>query len=180
MVKAKSILSWLALGVAMLPAPAVASAATAGKGRRSAASPRSPARSRNLWATIDICSPKDQRNTVGIRGSMPGDGNAQDTIMMRFRLQYMDSTTHRWVDLASAASGMIAVGGAQVTRQGGFSFGLVPRAGTPAYTLRGAVDFQWRHGKRVLASVSRFTTAGHRKVEHADPPNFSAATCRIG
>jgi hypothetical protein len=46
--------------------------------------------------------------------------------------------------------------------------------------LRGVVSFQWRRGTRVVESVTRPTTAGHRSLAGADPPNFSAATCSIG
>ena len=49
-------------------------------------------RSRELWSTIDVCSPAAQPNTVGVRGSMPGDRHGHDKMYMRFRLQYMDTT----------------------------------------------------------------------------------------
>ncbi len=42
--------------------------------RADADSQHSLLHSRELWATVDVCNPKDQPNTVGIRGSMPGDG----------------------------------------------------------------------------------------------------------
>ncbi len=60
-------------------------------------------KSRELWATIDVCSPIDQPDTVGIRGSMPGDGHAGDRVYMSFRLQYMNPS-QQWVDVAGALS----------------------------------------------------------------------------
>jgi hypothetical protein len=132
-----------------------------------------------LWATIDVCNPADQRYTVGIRGSMPGDGQAHDTMMMRFRLQYMDATLARWVDLASADSAFLPVGAARSARQAGRSFVLLPPGGRSAFTLRGVVSFQWRRGAKVLATLSRTTTSGHQSLAGADPANFSASTCRI-
>ena len=60
--------------------------------------------SHELWATIDVCSPHNQPHTVGVRGSMPGNGVAHDKMYMSFRLQYMDTTTKRWVDLVSEAT----------------------------------------------------------------------------
>lgn len=136
--------------------------------------------SHELWATIDVCNPKDQPNTVGIRGSMPGDGRAQDKMYMSFRLQIM-SATKRWVDLVAGASpNYVAVGSSATARQGGRSFQLVPVAGKPASQLRGVVDFQWRHGKTVLFKISRPSTAGHPALAGADPAGFSAASCLIG
>ena len=160
------------------------SAATAGARTRaeSAVAPRSLRLSPALWATIDVCNPADQPDTVGIRGSMPGDKRARDALFMRFRLQYrLAGAPVRWVDLGGgAASGFVNVGSARSAHQAGWSFQLMPPAGRPATTLRGAVTFQWRRGSLVLASISRATTAGHTSLAGADPSNFSAATCSIG
>jgi hypothetical protein len=136
--------------------------------------------SRSLWSTIDVCNPSDQRDTVGVRGSMPGDGHARDRMYMAFRLQYLNSGGV-WVDLAgSSPRHYVFVGAAASARQSGRSFQLMPVAGRPAATLRGVVDFQWRRGQRVLLSVSRPTSAGHVSVAGADPAGFSAARCVIG
>jgi hypothetical protein len=137
--------------------------------------------SRVLWATIDVCSPADQPNYVGVRGSMPGDKHPHDKMYMRFRLQYQDSAKKRWVDLASARSpSFVYVGPGSTVRQGGRSFQLVPRTGKPAVSMRGVVEYQWRRGNTVLQSTSRPTSAGHKSVAGADPPGYSSATCDIG
>ncbi len=137
--------------------------------------------SRQLWATIDVCNAKDQPDTVGIRGSMPGDGQPHETMYMSFRLQYLDSATKAWVDLANgAAPTFVAVGPAKAARQAGRSFQLVPVAGKPASTLRGVVSFQWRRGTTVVHAISRPSTDGHESLAGADPAGFSAATCLIG
>jgi hypothetical protein len=141
---------------------------------------RSLLRSRELWATIDVCNPADQPNTVGIRGSMPGDRHRGDTMFMSFRLQYMDSATKRWIELSSTATTYVAVGHGGSIRQGGRSFQLVPKTGRPPATLRGVVDFQWRRGKRVLQSGTRPTSAAHASRAGADPAGYSAASCLIG
>jgi hypothetical protein len=144
------------------------------------ASNRTLLHSHELWATIDVCNPKDQPNTVGIRGSMPGDGKAGDKMYMSFRLQIMNAAK-RWVDLvAGAGPNYVNVGSSATARQGGRSFQLVPVAGKPASQLRGVVDFQWRHGKTVLLRISRPSTAGHPALAGADPAGFSAASCLIG
>jgi hypothetical protein len=137
-------------------------------------------RSRALWATINLCNPKDQPDTVGIRGSMPGDGQTHDKMFMSFRLQYLSGETKHWADLGGTAiPGFIAVGSG-TARQGGQSFQLMPVAGKPAFELRGLVEFQWRRGKKVLESTRRATTAPHKSLAGADPLGFSAATCLIG
>jgi hypothetical protein len=172
-------LALIAAPAALAAVPAVASSAASGN-----ATPRTGAhallKSRELWATIDVCSPKDQPNTVGIRGSMPGDHRSSDKMYMSFRLQYMNAAG-TWVDLASGVTpGYVGVGNAGEAREGGRSFQLVPVAGKPASELRGVVNFQWRHGKTVLVRGSRSTGAGHKSGAGADPAGFSAASCLIG
>ncbi len=173
-------------GGALLTAEApVASAHTAGASTAIAntstsTSTSSLAHSRELWATVDVCDPADQRDTIGIRGSMPGDGSAQDAMYMDFQLQYLQGK-NTWVDLAhGGSSGLIAVGPAKTVRQGGTSFQLMPAKGKPAYTMRGFVTFQWRQNGKVLHEVTRATSAGHQGVADADPPGFSAGECTIG
>ena len=133
-----------------------------------------------LWATVDVCSPKDQPNTIGIRGSMPGDGHSKDTMYIRFRVQYEDPSTKKWVYLSKGGdSGLLKLGSGAVARQGGFSVELAPVADGPGFTLRGYVIFQWRRGATVLESATRLTTAGHKSLAGADPRGFSAATCEL-
>ena len=179
MVPCKRLFAGLTAVAALAPAPALATSAPARAGKTSAVE-RALLDSRELWATIDVCNPANQPDTVGIRGSMPGDGQPHDRMYMSFRLQYLNASKH-WVDLASgASSGFVAVGGGASARQGGTSFELKPVTGQPAVTLRGVVDFQWRHGKTVAVSAAQPTAAGHRSLAGADPANFSAATCVIG
>jgi len=137
-------------------------------------------RSRLLWSTIDVCNASDQPNTVGVRGSMPGDSHAHDKMFMRFRLQYMNTTTKHWADLANSASGFVSVGTGASPRQAGRSFKLSPVAGQPAFTMRGVVVFQWRQGTTVIGQISRPTSAGRESLAGADPAGFSSASCRIG
>ena len=163
----------------LLAAPALAGSAAAKTGKPTAAE-RALLDSHELWATIDVCDPADQPNTVGIRGSMPGDHQSNQKMYMSFRLQYMNASK-QWVDLASgASSGFVAVGNGVSARQGGTSFDLKPVTGQPPVTLRGVVDVQWRHGKTIVLSAARPTTVGHKSLAGADPANYSAATCVIG
>lgn len=161
-------------------APAAAHAGVAAR----AGKPHSLLQSRELWATIDVCSPPDQPSTVGVRGSMPGDGRAGDTMYMRFQLQYLEAKDNTWVDLHGGSSGYIAIGSAKIARQGGWSAQLMPAksrpATRPAYTLRGLVTFQWRRGRTTVHEATRTTEAGRRSLADADPPGYSAAQCVIG
>ncbi|MGH2835106.1 MAG: hypothetical protein ACRDKD_02770 [Solirubrobacteraceae bacterium] len=142
------------------------------------ASMRALERSRALWATVDVCSPSDQPNFVGVRGSMPGDAHSGDVMYMRFRIQYEEASTHRWVNLAKGAdSGFVKVGSASLARQDGRSFRFITNQQT--FMLRGDVTFQWRRGQSVLGTVSRVTQAGHASLVGADPKNYSAATCKL-
>ncbi len=142
----------------------------------------SPLQSRQLWATVDVCNPHDQADTIGIRGSMPSDGTSADKLFMRFRVQYEDSATKQWVYIAKGAdSGFQPVQPGHVAgtaSQSGRNFQLVPPAGP--FTLRGVVSFQWRHGTKVVYAVTRTTTAGHQSLAGADPAGYTAATCTIG
>jgi hypothetical protein len=179
MARSWTLLASAVSSVAFFCAGAPALAAT--RAAHGAVAPASLRRSQLLWATIDVCNPADQPDMVGIRGSMPGDRRAHDSIYMRFRLQYQSASTKRWIDVGvGASSRFIKVGSARSARQDGLTFQLMPASGKPAVTLRGVVTFQWRRGSLVLASISRATSAGHESLAGADPPNFSAATCTIG
>jgi hypothetical protein len=178
-VPSKRLLAGLCGAATLASAPALATS-TPPATRTPNASERALLDSHELWATIDVCSPPGQTDTVGVRGSMPGDGQAGDKMYMSFRLQYMDASKE-WVDLTSGAStSFVAVGAGSSARQAGTSFQLQPVAGKPASTLRGVVDFQWRRGRTVLLSTARPSTSAHRSLAGADPANFSAATCVIG
>jgi hypothetical protein len=178
MCRPRSLLVYVVTLATLLPAQALAASTPSPEGGR--ASRHALLSSHELWATIDVCSAADQPDTVGIRGSMPGDGQARDKMYMSFRLQYMDVAGKRWVNLAGASSKFIAVGAGSAARQGGWSFQLVPVQGKPAFTLRGVVSFRWRKGASVLDSVTRPTTAGRHSLAGADPAGFSAATCLVG
>ncbi len=171
----------LATALATSAAPP-ASASTPGstKTPKPTASEHALLSSHELWATIDVCDPADEPNTVGIRGSMPGDGKSDQKMYMSFRLQYMNSKK-QWLDVASGtSSSFVAVGSGAAARQGGTTFDLKPVNGQPPVTLRGVVDFEWRHGKTVVLSATRTSTVGHKSLAGADPANFSAETCVIG
>jgi hypothetical protein len=171
---------FVALTVLVMSAAASASTPGSAKTPKPTQRERALLSSHELWATFDVCDPPNEPNTVGIRGSMPGDGQSNQKMFMSFRLQYMNA--HKlWVDVAGTASpSFVAVGSAAAARQGGATFDLKPVNGQPPVTLRGVVDFEWRHGKAVVLSATRTSTTGHKSLAGADPANFSAETCVIG
>jgi hypothetical protein len=164
-----------AIGAATLSAAAPAASAGTSRAHQS-----SLLASRELWATVDVCNPSNQRHTIGVRGSMPADGSSGDTMYMRFQLQYL-STRGSWLYLAHGGdSGFVTVGAGNETRQAGTSFQIMPAKGKPAFSLRGLVTFQWHHGGKVLHEATRTTSAGHHGVADADPRGYSASECRMG
>jgi hypothetical protein len=137
--------------------------------------------SRELWATVDMCNPKDKPNWIGIRGSMPSDGHPDDVMYMRLRVQYLEPTKKEWLDISKGGdTGLLKLGSGRLSRQGGLSVELAAAAGKSAFTLRGYVVYQWRRGSTVIESATRLTTAGHTtSLAGSDPKGFSAATCKL-
>jgi hypothetical protein len=171
----------LAVMLATLAPTSARGASSPAQRAKRAAETQSLLRSRLLWSTIDVCNPADQPDTIGIRGSMPGDHQAHDAMYMLFRLQYMNPKTQAWTDLADGSpAAYVGVGTGAAPRQAGRSFQLSPVPGQPAFSLRGVVSFQWRHGRAVLAQVSRPTSPGRDSLAGSDPAGFSAASCLIG
>jgi hypothetical protein len=143
-----------------------------------AAPARKPTPASELWATVDICNTAHKPDTIGIRGSMPGDGQARDRMYMRFVVQKLNASKHKWENVGiSADSGFVQVGSGALTRQAGTTFEFKPTLTT--YTLRGLVEFQWHHDGRTTRSVMLPTSAGHTSVAVAEPAGFSAATCAL-
>ena len=136
--------------------------------------------SRWLWATVDVCSTASSSDVVGIRGSMPGTGNADEHMYMLFRLQYRDSAGAWDYVKKGGKSRSIYVGtSAYVSRQAGLDFRLT--ASTAAGTeLRGEVYFDWRIDGRTEHHAVLTTTAGHLVTAGASPHGLSASHCTIG
>jgi hypothetical protein len=133
-----------------------------------------------LWATVNVCDTKEHPDTIGIRGSMPGNGVRSQQMYMRFQLQYFATEDDAWHNIGPAGdSGFINVGSAKYRRrQYGRNFTVQPPA-SGAFRLRGAVSFEWRKGTDVVRRARMRTTAGHGNTAGADPRGFSAATCSI-
>jgi hypothetical protein len=137
-------------------------------------------RSPDLWATVNICDTAKHPDRIGIRGSMPGLGRRTATLLMRFRVQYLDRTDGKWHTVSEGAdSGFVRVGRTKRrVLEGGHTFRFLPPKDGGAHTLRGKVTFRWKAKGRVLKTVREITEGGHRS-KTADPPGYSAAICRI-
>lgn len=132
----------------------------------------------DLWASIDVCS-AGQPHTVGVRGSMPGSGIANELMFMRFQLQYLNSNG-LWVDIGSSAdSGFLGVGPSNFKRrQAGRNFTIQLQPGS-RYIVRGVVTFEWRRRGHVVRNAQKATTGGHQAIAGANPPGYSAAVCEL-
>jgi hypothetical protein len=133
---------------------------------------------KDLWATVNVCDTPDHPHMMGVRGSMPGD--AQHTKMyMRFIAQYYSPSSQLWVEAGDyAVSKWIAVGsGDFARREAGYTFAFTPPTG--AYQLRGAVDFKWTKGRRIVRTAHVITKGGHPGTKGADPTTYSASLCDI-
>lgn len=148
----------------------------AGSSKRSRALLTSP----ELWATVDVCR-GGKSPMIGIRASMPGDGHRHDSLYMRFRVQYLESSTGKWKNLpGSTGADFVDAGSADATRQSGETFELARPERGASFKLRGLVELQWRRHKKLLLSALRPTTSEHHSKFGSNPPGFSAATCTIG
>lgn len=143
------------------------------------ASPAHAAAKTRLWATVNVCDTEKQPDTIGLRGSMPGNADRKTKMYMRFRVQYFVSRDNAWKQVRKGGdSGWVSVGsGRYVARQSGRSFQFSPAAGN--ILLRGRVSYEWRRGKKVVKRATRVTEEGHTSSAGADPAGYSAAECLI-
>ena len=139
------------------------------------------ASSKDLWATINLCDTTEEPDTIGIRGSMPGLGNRDSKLQMRFQVQYKARATGDWTNAgADADSGWQTVG--RTIRQvleSGQNFTFAPPTDGGSHQLRGAVRYRWLRANKTRAFQRRFTEPGHASTAGADPENYSAATCEL-
>jgi hypothetical protein len=137
-------------------------------------------RDKRLWTTINVCDTVGHPDSIGIRGSMPGDGDKTEVMFMRFQVQLFDAAQARWHSLEGADSGFVKLGSARKARQSGNTFTITPpRPGAAPYLLRGVVTFEWREADEVVRHARRSTTAAHSNTAGSDPAGFSSATCTI-
>jgi hypothetical protein len=157
-----SALVWACCAVAPLPAGAITK------------------RPKDLWATVNVCDTTLHDNMMGVRASMPGDG-ARTRMYMRFIAQYYDRSRQLWSEVkGSGVSKWIYVGsGIYARRQGGYTFAFDAPTGGKTFVLRGAVDYKWTKGRRIVRTAHVITKSGHPGTKGADPEDYSASLCEI-
>jgi hypothetical protein len=135
---------------------------------------------KNLWATVNVCDTKKSPDDMGVRARMPGDGTHR-RMYMRFTAQYRAAPGKWKVVRGLGRSPWYYAGSALFrTQELGYTFSFdKPKPGS-SYVMRGLVQFQWRAptSGNVVKRAQRLTSSGH-PTKPADPPKFSAATCKI-
>src|SRR3954447_6165797 len=136
--------------------------------------------SKYLWATVNFCDTPGHPDMMGVHASMPGDG-LHTVMYMRFNAQYYDRKNQLWSEVTgSGISKWRRVGsGDYRSAQSGYTFGFDPPASGKSYTLRGAVDFKWVKGRRVVRTAHLITKSGHPGTKGAEPKSYSASLCQI-
>src|SRR3954469_5590293 len=126
-------------------------------------------RPKDLWATVNVCDTAVHQNMMGVRASMPGDGE-HTKMYMRFVAQYYDRSKQLWSEVkGSGISKWIYVGSGRFAHhQGGYTFAFDPTGGK-TFELRGAVDFKWTKGRRIVRTAHVLTVGGHPNTQGADP-----------
>jgi len=142
------------------------------------------------WATINVCDTAKQRNSVGIRAGMPGNGTEQ-RMYMRYQLQWYRARERRYGDTGTPSTWVRAGSARFRAAQRGFTFAGIedPPAGE-RFKLRGKVSFEWRerrpakkgvtHAHEVVVKrATRITRAGLKGVVGGRPGGRSDAVCLV-
>jgi hypothetical protein len=133
-------------------------------------------RSRNLWATVNICDTVDHPNIIGIRGQLPALG-FKTKMSMLVQVDYWVFADGRFEPDTSVPRQRVSLG--KKAHATGLWQGGITIPFTPPVVLSGTVTFRWKLGKKVIGSVTRQTGHGYKGVTHSDPPHYSTATCAI-
>jgi hypothetical protein len=172
--KALPIVAALMLALMLLARPAQAASGPSPATIRAAVA--KARHSRDLWSTVNVCTPRRKPHVVGVRAQMPALGFPA-WISIQIQLDYWNKAHHRFVPLAGSWAtrlvhlGIVSAG----LQQGGYNFVLPAHAGL----LRGTVTYRWRRNGQLLLTQIRHTVAGHPRADQGIPAHYSAATCRV-
>jgi hypothetical protein len=170
-------LAALAIPAAGAPAPsaAVTRATVNPSPARIRAAVTKAERSHSLWATVNICNSRSDRNALGIRGQMPALGFPA-WLSMEVKLFYYVRSQKRFAPVPTRGTKLVRLGRTSSgLQQSGALFQFSPHQPT----LKATVTFIWRRSGQLLGRTTRSTTGGHRNADFASPPHYSAATCTI-
>lgn len=131
---------------------------------------------RGLWATINICDTPNNDNMIGIRASIPGDGQ-HSRMYMRFSDQYYSPSKQQWVTIQRTRWYFVG-SGIYARRESGRTFQVQLSPGQ-SYTIRGLVDYRWTLHGHTIRRWQLVTRRGHHHTLDADPPGYSASICRV-
>ena len=138
-------------------------------------------RSRQLWATVNVCRLKGRHGarggSIGVRGQMPTLGFSS-TLSMTIQLNDWSTKTKSFTPLSYRTAKTTVSPGrfASNLHQDGAVFPF----GGPAGLLDATVSFSWSRGRTVLGTATRQTTAGHHDAAGGQPAHYSAAQCKLG
>jgi hypothetical protein len=161
--------------LAVVAAPATARAPTANPTPNQIASAlRKAERSKQLWATVNICDTHRHPDTIGVRSQVPALG-FPTSISISLGVQFWSAADKRFESVPGVRKVIRLAPLSRGIHQRGVTFRFGPHAGR----LRGTARFAWSRRGRVLGRTEQHTTRGHRDADFGDPPKFSAATCTI-
>ena len=111
-------------------------------------------------------------------------GGDEEKIQMRWQTESPngvgeDRSRQLWSEVkGSGISKWIYVGsGVYARRQGGYTFAFDAPGGGKTFVLRGAVDYKWTKGRRIVRTARVITKSGHPGTKGADPTTYSASLC---
>jgi hypothetical protein len=134
---------------------------------------RKAERSREVWATVNICNTRSHRHTIGIRGQLPALGFPA-RLYMRIQVNYWVKAKRKFMPDSHAKQALSLGTQSSGRHQAGFTWQFAPPA-----VLSGTVTFEWKLGRRLIGRTTRPTVRGIKNVDDSDPKGYSSATCRI-
>jgi hypothetical protein len=129
-------------------------------------------RSKDLWATINICDSRHHPNELGIRGEMPSLGFISQ-MFMTFQVLYRPTGGKAFKPVPKTMRRVNAGRESNKLRQSGEDYPF-----KPPVVLEGTVTFEWWHKGKLIGHTTRPTSRGHT-ADFADPRGYSAAVCTI-
>jgi hypothetical protein len=165
-----------------LALPVIAGAASAPSGAQIRAAVRRAEKSKDLWATINVCNvpvakPRGYKQ-IGVRVQIPALGFTA-RLYMTLGIQFWEGARKGYVR-TNVQYGPKTIGLAvHSPRQGGYSFYFPSPPAGGSYLMRGVATLEWRIGKKVLARATRVTGAGYKNVDFGNPHGLSVATCTL-
>jgi len=137
-----ALLSTLAVGALLWPAPAA------------------PAAAPKPWATVNLCDPAGHPGAMGVRVGVPAGPGSQ---WIRVRVEWYDARTRGWSLAFGGDGGWSRLGGGRGGVRGGNTFTFPVPAPGKVLLLRGVVEVEWRAGKQVRRKRTIRTSNGHAK-----------------